>query len=187
MRAFALGLLLLLAGCGQPEGWHATDITGAMPKLNFGTMIRANDGKPVTAADYSGKVTVLFFGYTHCPDVCPFTLSNLTNALDKLGSKRDDVRILFVSVDPDRDTAGDLKNYAHAFAPQIDALRADPNTLVSAARRYRVAYSVKKGPPYVVSHSGAVFFFDETGRARLVTTDVNDIDAVAADLKRLLG
>lgn len=157
-----------------------------MPKLNFGTMLRANDGKPVTAAAYRGKVAVLFFGYTHCPDVCPFTLSNLTQALDKLGSERKDVRVLFVSVDPDRDTAGDLKTYAQAFAPEVDALRGDANTLASAARRYRVAYSVQKGPPYVVSHSGAVFFFDETGRARLVTTDVTNADGVASDLKKLI-
>ncbi|HYJ35624.1 MAG TPA: SCO family protein, partial [Rhizomicrobium sp.] len=98
MRIAALLLALLLAGCSKP-GWHMTDISGGMPKLDFQMTA---DGKPVTAQDFRGKVVALYFGYTHCPDVCPATLANLTEMLGKVGSP--DVRVLFVTVDPGRDT-----------------------------------------------------------------------------------
>ncbi len=182
MRIAALLLALLLAGCGRPA-FHMTDISGAMPRLDF-RMTRASDGKEVTGADYRGKVVALYFGYTNCPDVCPATLANLTDMLGKL--KSPDVRVLFVSVDPHRDSATMLKKYATAFSPQIDGLVGDDNALADFARRYRVAYSVDPGPPYTVMHSNAVFFFDKDGRARLVTTDTSDTTAMAEDVERLL-
>jgi protein SCO1/2 len=177
----ALIALLALAGCSRP-GWHMTDISGAMPRLDFHLM---QDGRPVTGADFRGKVVALYFGYTHCPDVCPTTLANLTGMLDKVGGK--DVVVLFVTVDPDRDTDAVLKDYAAAFSPQVMGLRGSANELAALARTYRVAYSVKKGPPYEVMHSNAVFFFDRTGKARLVTTDTSDTAGMADDVKRLLG
>src|SRR5262249_1700938 len=146
-------------------------------------MTRANDGKTVTGADYRGKVVALYFGYTNCPDVCPTTLADLTKMLERV--KSPDVRILFVSVDPERDTLAALAHYAAAFSPQMDALRGGDQTLAEMARRYRVAYSVDKGPPYTVMHSNAVFFFDKTGRARLVTTDTSNNAAMAEDVERL--
>jgi protein SCO1/2 len=160
-----------------------TDITGAMPRLDF-RMTRASDGREVTGADYRGKLVALYFGYTNCPDVCPATLANLTDMLGKV--KNPDVRVLFVSVDPHRDTADALKKYAAAFSPQIDGLTGGDDALADFARRYRVAYSVNPGPPYVVMHSNAVFFFDKDGRARLVTTDTGDTSAMAEDVGRLL-
>src|ERR1700750_1120620 len=100
MRLLVLALTLILAGCSKP-GWHMTDISGAMPALNFAL---ARDGDIVeTGKSYRGKVVALYFGYTHCPDVCPTTLANLTEMLGKVASP--DVRVLFVTVDPDRDTA----------------------------------------------------------------------------------
>lgn len=180
MRFAALALLLLLAACSRP-GWHMTDISGAMPRLDFHLV---QDGRPVTGADFRGHVVALYFGYTHCPDVCPATLANLTDMLGKVGNP--DVRVLFVTVDPDRDTDAVLKDYASAFSPQVVGLRGTPDALASLARSYRVAYSVKKGPPYEVMHSNAVFFFDRDGRARLVTTDTSDTAAMAEDVKRLL-
>ena len=181
MRIAALLFALLLAGCSKP-GWHMTDISGGMPRLDF--QMRA-DGKPVTAADFRGKVVALYFGYTHCPDVCPATLANLTEMLGKVASP--DVRVLFVTVDPDRDTDSVMADYAKAFSPQVVGLRGSPNALAVLARTYRVAYQVKAGPPYEVTHSNAVFFFDRTGRARLVTTDTTDTNAMAEDVKRLLN
>jgi protein SCO1/2 len=180
MRIAALILALLLAGCSK-SGWHMTDISGGMPKLDFHM---SADRKPVSAADFRGKVVALYFGYIHCPDVCPATLANLTEMLGKVGSP--DVRVLFVTVDPDRDTDQVLADYAKAFSPQVVGLRGAPNELANLARTYRVAYDVKKGPPYEVTHSNAVFFFDRDGRARLVTTDTTDTDAMAEDVKRLL-
>jgi protein SCO1 len=185
MRMAALLLALLLAGCSKPapdkQTSRMTDISGGMPKLDF-RMLAA--GQRVSAENYRGKVVALYFGYTHCPDVCPATLANLTDVLGKV--KSPDVRILFVTVDPDRDTDTVLSDYAKAFSPQVVGLRGDPNALAALARTYRVAFTVKKGPPYEVMHSNAVFFFDRDGRARLVTTDTTDTAAMAQDVKRLL-
>jgi protein SCO1/2 len=181
MRIAALLVALLtLAGCSKPA-WHMTDISGSMPRLAF-TMTSA--GKPISAADFRGKVVALYFGYTHCPDVCPTTLANLTDMLGKVANP--DVRALFVTVDPDRDTDTVLADYAKAFSPQVVGLSGSDNQLAALARTYRVAYSVKAGPPYEVMHSNAVFFFDRDGKARLVTTDTTDTAAMADDVKRLL-
>ena len=182
MRMAALLLCLLLAGCGRSP-FHMTDISGAMPRLDF-RMIRAGDGNPVTGADYRGKVVALYFGYTNCPDVCPATLANLAGMLSRV--KSPDVRVLFISVDPNRDTPRALAQYVAAFSPQIDGLSGSDNDLANLARRYRVAYAVDPGPPYSVMHSNAVFFFDRSGRPRLVTTDTSNEAAMAEDVRRLL-
>ncbi len=178
-------LLVTLSGCGPDKPWHATDISGAMPRLEF-VMTRAGDGAAVTAEEYRGRVTILFFGYTNCPDICPMTLANLSDMLRRLGRDTDKVSVLFVTVDPNRDTPPVLKKYVAAFAPQIDGLRGGKNALADLARRYRVAYSVKTQPKYEVMHSSAVFFFDATGRARLVTLSTDDTAGLAEDVKRLL-
>ncbi len=185
-RFIVLALLCLVAACGRSDsGWHATDITGAMPALDL-AMTRANDGKAVSAADYKGKVALLYFGYTHCPDICPTTLANLAEVLQKLGSHADDVRVLFVTVDPDRDSQALMKGYVNSFAPQVDGLRGTPDQLTALARRYRVAFSVTVGPPYEVMHSNAVFVFDKTGRARLVATETKDVEGLTSDIGKLL-
>ncbi|MES2254720.1 MAG: SCO family protein [Pseudomonadota bacterium] len=183
MRYAALFLVLMLAACSRP-GFHMTDISGAMPRLNL-HMTRASDGAAVNGESYRGKVVVLYFGYTNCPDVCPATLANLAAMLGKLDSKN--VQVLFVTVDPGRDTAKQLGDYAKAFSPQIEGLRGTDNQLADLARRYRVAYSVDPKEPYTVMHSNAVFFFDLTGRIRLVTTDTTDTTAMADDVRRLLN
>jgi len=179
-----VALALLVSACGKQNNWHATDISGAMPPLAF-TTTRADDGKAISEAEYRGKVVVLYFGYTHCPDVCPTTLANLAEALGRLGAKADDVRVLFVTVDPNRDTLDLMKGYVNSFAPQVDGLRGTDNQIAALARRYRVAYSVTPGANYEVMHSNAVFFFGRDGRAHLVSTDTKNIDALTEDLKRL--
>ena len=182
-----LMLLAVLAGCGRPVGAsHPTDITGAMPPLQF-RMTRASDGADVTAADYRGHVTILYFGYTNCPDICPATLANLAGMLGRLGRDADKVRVLFVTVDPNRDTLPVLKQFAAAFAPQIDGLRGNDNALADLARRYRVAYSVTTAPKYEVMHSTAVFFFDATGRARFVTLTTDDTAELTQDVRQLIA
>jgi protein SCO1/2 len=182
MRKLVLAFALLLSGCGRAP-WHMTDISGALPRLDF-HMTRASDGAAVTGAAYRGKVVALYFGYTDCPDVCPTTLSDLTRILEQV--KSPDVRVLFVSVDPKRDTPMALAHYAAAFSSQMDGLRGGDEALAELARRYRVAYSVDPGPPYIVMHANAVFFFDKEGRARLVTTDTSNTAAMAEDVTRLL-
>ncbi len=187
MRFLTIALALLLpslwlGACSPAPPFHMTDISGAVPKLDF-TLARA-DGTEVTGENYRGKVVALYFGYTQCPDICPATLTNLADMLARVKSR--DVRVLFVSVDPDRDTPAVLRDYTGAFSPWVHGLRGTANQLAGLARRYRVAYSVKKGPPYEVMHSNAVFFFGRDGRARLVTTDTTDTAAMAEDVKRLL-
>jgi hypothetical protein len=118
----ALLLCALLLIGGKARAWNSDDMTGALPALSF-TMTRASDGKTVSAADYRGKIVLLYFGYTNCPDVCPTTLLNLTTMLKSMGKQADDVRVLFVTVDPNRDTLAVLKQYTQAFAPQVVGLR----------------------------------------------------------------
>jgi protein SCO1/2 len=189
----ALSLAFALAACDRPTPWHETDITGAMPDLAF-TMTRADDGKTVTAEDYRGKIVLLYFGYTYCPDICPTTLSNIAQVLDRLGPKADDVRVLFVTVHPERDKLPVLKQYANAFAPQVDGLRGDSGQLAALAKRYRVAYSVRPktaGHDYEVSHGSAVYVFDRSGKIRLLLSSLAsgkpDIADTAADMKRLVA
>ncbi len=185
----AFALVLLLASCDRRTPWHMTDITGVMPQLQF-AMTRASDGRPVTADDYLGKIVILYFGYSHCPDICPTTLANLSDALERLGTRAAGVRVLFVTVDPRRDSLSVLRQYVSAFAPQLDGLRGSDNALARLARRYRVIYSVTQASPgrnYEVVHSDSVFFFDRNGHARLVTTDTRNTTAIAEDLERLSG
>jgi protein SCO1/2 len=187
-RLACAALAFALTCCGPPRQGSVTDISGAMPALEF-SMTRANDDKPVRATDYRGKVVILYFGYTHCPDECPTTLANLSSVLKHLGAKADDVRVLFVSVDPDRDTLPVLNSYVRVFAPQIDGLRGTPDAIAMLARRHRVTYQVTPTSPghaYEVTHSDSVFFFDPSGRARLVAMSVDNTAAIAADIERLL-
>lgn len=188
-RFAVLASCLALTACdGRATAWHARDITGVMPALEF-AMQRASDGKPVTAADYRGKIVLVYFGYTNCPDICPATLADLAEALRHLGARAKNARVLFVTVDPNRDTLPVLKDYANAFSPEMDGLRGTANAIAALARRYRVAYDVRPATadrPYEVMHSSAVFFFDREGKARLVTLTTANTAAVAADIERLM-
>jgi protein SCO1/2 len=185
-RILSILLLLALAACGRGEMRPGvTDITHVMPDLKF-VMQRANDGAWVTQDNYRGKIALLYFGYTHCPDVCPATLSNLAEALKDLGPRANDVRVLFVSVDPARDNLKALKEYVAAFAPQIDGLRGGDNEIAKLAQRYRVLYSVTQTPQgEEVMHSGSVFIFDAKGNAREVMTTTSDVKAIASDIARI--
>ena len=185
--AVAGGVLFLgaaLLAAPQARAWHSTDMTGVLPALDF-TITRASDGKTVTAADYKGKVVFLYFGYTYCPDVCPTTLLNITLMLKALGQQADNVRVLFVTVDPNRDTPANLKQYGDAFAPQVVGLRGTPDQLATLAKRYRVAYSVEPespGHPYEVTHSTAAYVFDRTGSIKLLFTGLATPNANLSDM-----
>jgi protein SCO1/2 len=187
-----IGLILAALLAVNPANGEGLDVSGSSPSLHL-SMTRAGDDKAVTEADYTGRAVMLYFGYTHCPDICPTTLANLASVLERLGTEADRVRILFVTVDPDRDSLPLLAEYVKNFAPQIDGLRGTPDQLAALARRYRVVYSVTPaadGKPAEVSHSGAIYVFDRAGKARLllppVTAAPAEIDAVAADLRALI-
>jgi protein SCO1/2 len=158
-----------------------------MPRLAF-AMTRSNDDAAVTATNYRGKAVLLYFGYTHCPDECPMTLANLASALKLLGPNAERVRVLFVTVDPARDTIPVLKSYVKVFAPQIDGLRGSANAVAEFARRYRVIYEVTPDSParsYSVMHSDSVFMFDRSGRARFVTLQTSDTATLARRIAQL--
>lgn len=177
-----------LAGCQREEPWRLTTVESQMPALDF-TLTRAKDGRTVTSKDYLGQIVVLEFGYTFCPDVCPTTLSNLTSALAQIGDKAKNVRLLFVTVDPDRDTLDSLKRYGAAFSPQVDGLRGTESQLEYLAHRYRVAYSVSpsKDPrEYKVMHSSIIFIFDGAGRIKLLSTNPDNVSDLAHDLGQLV-
>ncbi|WP_164871758.1 SCO family protein [Solirhodobacter olei] len=188
------GLALGLPGVALAERpWNNDNIAGAMGDLSF-TLTRAEDGREVTAQDYRGKVTLLYFGYTFCPDICPTTLANVATILESLGKEASDVRFLFVTVDPNRDTLKVLKDYAAAFAPQVVGLRGTANQLARLARRYHTTYSVHPSPDpseYKVTHSSAIYVFDQKGKIRLLITSLASakpkIKGTERDLRRLIA
>ena len=192
MRARLAALVIALAlacvaGCSRGPPYHLQSIQGLMPRLEFQLM--DDDGREVNAERYRGNVVLLYFGYTHCPDVCPTTLAALGAALGRLGADASRVTVLFVTVDPARDTAPVLKRYMSYFGPQFVGLRGDDEALRPLIRRYRVAYH--RDPPdrngnYAVEHSSVVFVFDANGRARLLAQEGDAPDAVAQDLRRLV-
>lgn len=178
------------ARAAQP--WHGIDVTGTVPPLAF-EMTDAQTGKPATAADFRGQVTMLYLGYTFCPDVCPLTLGRVADIFGRLGKQASDVRLLFVTVDPARDTIPVLHDYAAAFGPEFVGLRGDADAVARIARRYRLAYSVDPATattPYEVTHSSAVYVFDREGQARLLVpslaSTMPDLVGTADDLRRLL-
>ncbi len=172
--------------------WHNIDVTGYVPALSF-NMVDATTGKPVTAADFRGKLVLLYFGYTQCPDICRLTLQNVAESLQHLGKDAADVRLLFVTVDPDRDSLTLLRDYTTAFSPYFVGLRGNPDQIAQLARRYRIAYSVTpsaKTQAYGVTHSSAIYAFGRDGDPRLLigslATANPDITGTADDLERVL-
>ena len=185
---FAVGLLLAACQHDEPPPWQLSDITGHMPDLSF--QLSNDEGKTVTAADYRGKVTLLYFGYTHCPDVCPLTLAHLHAVLQKLGKPADNVRILFVSVDPTRDTPAVMHDYVRAFDPRAIGLTGSPTDIEALTKRYRAAFTREPGAAdgsYEVSHSSGIYIFDENGKARLLATPADPQDKIVHDLQLLLS
>jgi protein SCO1/2 len=189
--ACLLALVLPLAACQHNEAtvpWQLTDIFGHMPDLAF--RLTDDQGKTVTAADYRGKVALLYFGYTHCPDVCPLTLAHLHVVLQRLGKLADGARILFVSVDPARDTPAALHAYVTAFDSHAVGLTGAPADIETLTKRYRAAFSRepgKTGDSYEVSHSSGIYIFDAAGKARLLATPEDPQDKLVHDLHLLLS
>ena len=184
-----LGVVLLLAACHRDGKlpWRLTDISGHMPDLAF--QLTDDHGKPVTGADYRGKVVLLYFGYTHCPDVCPLTLAHLHAVLQRVGAKADDARILFVSVDPARDTPAIMHAYVNAFDKRAVGLTGTPRELEKLSKRYRSAFTREPSQAngqYEVSHSSAIYLFDRQGHARLLATPAASQDDLVHDLYLLL-
>jgi protein SCO1/2 len=181
-------LALSLAGCvpSQP-GFKNTDVTGADCCKDFS--LTDHHGKLRTLADFRGKAVVMFFGYTQCPDVCPTTMMEMTAVLQQLGKDAPRVQMLFVTVDPERDTRELLANYVPAFDPGFLGLYGDLETTARTAKEFRVFYQKQPGSTpgsYTVDHTAGSYVFDPQGRVRLFARYGDGGANLAADLRALL-
>ncbi|VWD26937.1 photosynthetic protein synthase I [Burkholderia contaminans] len=190
MLACAFTAALLLAGCDNAPKFQNLDITG---NTQFGSDFSLPDtaGKVRTLADFKGRAVVMFFGYTHCPDVCPTTMAELSEALKQLGpdaAKR--VQVLFVTVDPERDTPALLGQYVPAFDPSFIGLRpADEAALKKVTKDFRVYYAKVPGKApgsYTMDHTAASYVFDRDGKLRLFVRDGQGPGPWVHDLKLLV-
>jgi protein SCO1 len=175
-----------LTGKAGAAAFHSTDITGA----EFARHLELPDaeGRLRTLADWKGKVIVVFFGYTQCPDFCPATLSELAQIKKSLGAEGDHVQVVFVTVDPERDTPDVLKAYVANFGSDFVALRGSLEQTAAVAREFKVFYAKVPGKTpgsYSMDHSAASFVFDPSGQVRLYVPYGGDPKAFAADLRQL--
>ena len=188
LRIVAFTVVSVLSGChtGQPS-FQSTDITGA----DFGKAFTLTDhnGKQRSLEDFRGQVVVLFFGFTHCPDVCPTTLAELAGAVKRLGPGGEKVQVLLVTVDPERDTPEMLAKYVTAFNSKFLALRGNAGETARVAKEFKVIYQKVAGPRaenYTMDHSAGSYIFDRQGRLRLYAGYGRGADVFAHDIDLLL-
>jgi len=182
----ALTACIALVACAEKTHWRTDNIDGLMPTLEFNMTDDA--GQAVNARTYRGKTVLLYFGYTNCPDVCPTTLAKLGQALDATRNHGAATVVLFVTVDPKRDTVERMHEYVQSFGSWFVGLRGTPDELEALTKRYRVTYSFGKPDKdgnYDVTHSTAVFVFDGTGRSRLLMLPRDSAADITADLDQL--
>jgi protein SCO1 len=176
----------LVAACdgGKPQ-FKSTDITGA--PYGHSLELADHSGKPRRLEDFRGKAVVLFFGFTHCPDVCPTTLADISQAVKTLGPDAERVQVLMVSVDPERDTAESLAKYVTAFDPRFLALRGDLAATKKVASEFKIYFEKRKqGDSYTVDHSAQSYVIDPHGRLRLLVRHDRIGQDLAHDLRALL-
>ncbi len=189
-RRHALALLAAaaLAACSDPKPqFKAIDLTGADYAKDF--QLPDHNGQLRRLGDFKGKLVVMFFGYTQCPDVCPTTMTELAEAKKLLGPDGDKVQGLFVTVDPERDTPEVLKGYMANFDPSFIALRGTPEQLAAMAKDFKVYFKKVDGKTttsYTMDHSAASLVYDTQGRLRLYTRYGSGAQALASDLALLL-
>jgi len=189
LAAFALLFAALIAGCdfsSKTPKFQLTDLTGA----EFGRDFQLTDhtGRPRALADFRGKVVVIFFGYTHCPDVCPTTLGELAIVANELGKDADHMQVLFITVDPERDTPALLAKYAPAFNPDFLGLSGDADTTARTAKEFKVFYQKQPlpGGGYSVDHSAGTYIYDAAGRLRLFAGYGQGAPKMLHDIRLLL-
>ncbi|OAM53289.1 hypothetical protein A7981_02700 [Methylovorus sp. MM2] len=191
LRILLLGFLCsLLLACGSDKtalNLYSSDISDAGLKNEYS--LTDHHGVKRTAADFAGKVVVLTFGYTFCPDVCPTTLSDLSHAVKALGPLAEKVQIIFVTVDPERDTQLVLSQYVPAFSPSFLGLYGTPEQTVEVAKNFKAFYAKQQRPDggaYSVDHSAGSYVIDPTGKIRLFIKYGEKPDHITQDLKQLL-
>jgi protein SCO1/2 len=185
-RLAAVAAAALLAACNS--SFNSVDVTGA----GFGRELALTDhtGKPRALADFNGKVVAVFFGFTRCPDVCPTTLAEMKQVKTLLGADGARLQVLFVTLDPERDTRELLANYVTAFDPAFLGLRGDAEATAKVAQEFKVFYQKVPGSKpdnYSIDHTAATYLFDPAGRLRLFVKRNQKPDAVAHDIRLLLA
>jgi protein SCO1/2 len=189
MRKRIAGLALLaalLAACG-PTQFQSTDITGA--DFARSLELTGHDGQPRSLSDFAGKVVIVFFGYTQCPDVCPTTLARFAEVVKQLGSDAERVQVLFVTVDPERDTPQVLSQYVPAFDSRFVGLYGDSAAIARTAKEYKVLHQKQAGKTessYTIDHSAGSFVYDRSGRVRLFVRHETPVDSLVHDIRILL-
>ncbi|HAT32518.1 MAG TPA: SCO family protein [Janthinobacterium sp.] len=187
-----LALSFLLAACGKPAEpkleFKNTDLTGLDYARDFA--LTDHNGKARTLADFKGKVVVMFFGYTQCPDVCPTTMAEMAAVMQELGPQADQVQVLFVTVDPERDTQALLAQYVPAFDKRFLGLYGDAAATAKVAKEFKVFYAKvpgKTASSYTVDHTAGSYVFDRNGKIRLFLRHGQGAAPITHDLKLLLS
>jgi protein SCO1/2 len=189
----ACALTVSLAACDKLPGkqkasFQNTDVTGLDYAKGF--TLTDHTGKPRTLADFKGKAVVVFFGYTQCPDVCPTTMAEMASVMQKLGPLADQVQVLFITLDPERDTQELLANYVPAFDKRFLGLRGTPEQTAKTAKEFKVFYSKVPGTDpgsYTIDHTAGSYVFDRDGRLRLFIRHGQGPDPIVHDLRQLLS
>jgi protein SCO1/2 len=191
-KVLSLGLLAVvwgLTGCSQDKpSFHGVDITGA--NYAQGWTLNDQDGQERTLKDFAGKAVVVFFGFTQCPDVCPTALQEIAEAKRLLGTDGDKLQGIFITVDPERDSAELLKAYVGNFGPDFVALRPSPEQLPQVTKDFKIYYKKVEGQTptsYTMDHSAGSFTFDPQGRIRLYNRHATGAQFLANDVKVLLA
>lgn len=186
--AAALACALALAACGdtKPE-FIGSDITGS--HLGQAMSMPDTTGQLRTLDDYKGKVKVVFFGFTQCPDVCPTSLAELAQTMDLLGTDADKVQVILISVDPARDTPEVLSAYVHAFNPNFIGLTGTPEQLAATAKSFKAFYAKVEGAApgqYTMNHAASFYILDQDGEARVLVSGNAPAKDIAHDIRQLL-
>lgn len=201
LSAVLISTVLLVAGCDRPATqsggdmkfspvqteFKNTDVTGLDYARDFA--LTDHNGTPRTLADFRGKVVLIFFGYTHCPDVCPTTMAELAGVMKELGKDADRVQVLFVTLDPARDTQALLAKYVPAFDPRFLGLRGDQAATEKTAKEFKIFFQKvdgKTADAYTIDHTAGSYVFDTKGRVRLFLRNGQGVAPIAHDLAILL-
>lgn len=196
MTGFKPGLAVLLlaatvlAACDRPQAtprFHATEVNNPQFARDF--RLKDPEGRERSLADWRGQVVLIFFGYTQCPDVCPTALSRAARVMELLGSDAARVQVLFVTVDPERDTPELLREYVPAFHPSFLGLRTSPEDTPAVAKEFRVFYKINPGSTpstYTIDHSVTTYAYDPEGRLRLAIGHDASPEFMAEDIRALL-
>jgi protein SCO1/2 len=180
-------LSLALAGCDSKPAFQGTDISGT--GLGRGLEMVDGSGAVRTLADYKGRIVVVFFGFTHCPDVCPTAMAQLAQTMALLKDEAKNVQVLMITVDPERDTPEKLDVYAKAFNPSFIGLSGSPAQVQKTAQSFKAFYSKEPGTSrddYTMNHSSSFYILDQKGEARVLINGNAPAEAIANDIKVLL-